>query len=152
MPGTMEHSATEAAQDKIDSYTVLTFNGSVPEKYQPFILSSWLQSLRYGNDFFKLIDPDAYFRTYSKVIQILFQRKNIVLKMAVLTEDDDNYLGFSISEGNTLHYTYVPRDYRKHGIATSLIPENIQNITHLTTIGMSIWSKKYSSAKFNPFL
>ena len=82
----------------------------------------------------------------------MLQRKKGILKVAVLTDDSDVTLGWSLSEPETLHYIFVASDYRKTGIGRSLLPKDIKNITHLTQIGLKIWNKLFKDAIFNPFL
>ncbi len=74
------------------------------------------------------------------------------MKLAVLTDDRDVVLGFSVSRGKVLDYVHVQKDLRKQGIGTALIPLGIDTITHLTKSALPIWGSKYGSWKFNPFI
>ena len=57
--------------------------------------------------------------------------------IAVLTDDYDVALGFSVSEGCKLHYVHVHKDMRKQGIARSLDSNfEVEVITHLTKMSM----------------
>lgn len=147
---------TEAAKQErsilTSSYSVLVYPADVlPESYRPVIFSKWLRSLRHGNDYFKLIDVESYWSTYSKYIDSLLHRGDTVVRLAVLTDDKDVVLGFSLTRGTILEFVYVHKDHRKVGIGTSLVPKSTTTITHLTKTALTIWGSKYSNWKFNPF-
>lgn len=137
----------------MSSYSILIYSGSDPaiKPYESMIYKDFLKTLRYGNDWYKEIFADAYYNTYQKVIFSLLNRPSTVIKLAVLTEDYDTCLGWSMTEGQTIHYVHVKRDFRKQGIGGELIPKNVEAVTHLTKIGKSIWKKSYRDAIFNPF-
>jgi len=134
------------------SYSVVPYLGKdIPETYRNMILAKWLRTLRFGNDFFRLIDSDSYFQTYQINIKNILSRPQCIVRLAVLTDDPDVCLGFSVSEPDTLHYCWAHKDARKIGIAKSLTQFPFSVITHVTTTGMMIWNKKCPSVKFNPF-
>ncbi len=117
-----------------------------------YIYSKWLRSLRYGNDFFRLSDPEHYWTAYQRFVGAILDNPETKLKMAVLSDDPDVILGFAVYRGTVLDYIYVHRDQRRQGIGKALLPEGIDTITHLTTTGLSIWgTNKYGNIKFNPF-
>jgi hypothetical protein len=116
------------------------------------IYSDFLRTLRFGNDWFKLIDSDAYYGAYHQVIDALLSRPHSCVKLAVLSDEPDTCLGWSMSESNMLHFIYVKGDARNKGIGRSILPKEFDTITHLTTIGLSVWNNKFPNAIFNPFL
>jgi hypothetical protein len=133
---------------KIISYTA----HKLPESYKPMIFSKWMRSLRYGNNYFEAIDSNVYYKTYQKYIQSILERPGAMVRLSTLSDDPDICLGWSISEGNTLHYIHVQWEQRNQGIGKSLLPPGIRQFTHLTKTGMKIWrDDKYSHAIFNPF-
>jgi GNAT superfamily N-acetyltransferase len=135
------------------TYSIIAYPAAkLPDTYRNMIFSKWLRSLRYGNDYYKLIDQEVYFTTYHIYIENLLSRPNAVVRLAALTEDQDVALGFSVARDNVLDYVHVQRDYRRTGIGTSLVPKGIDTITHLTKIGAGLWSLKLPQAKFNPFI
>lgn len=144
----------EQGSDGIEasSYSIISFPAAtLPLQYQNFVKAKWKRSLRHGNDYFKLSDSDSFFRAYERFINHLCARPDCVIRLAVLTEDRDVVLGFSISEGHTLHYVFVQYEQRNKGIARSLVPMRIDVITHLTKAGMNIWHSKLPDAVFDPF-
>lgn len=139
-------------EKKKNVYKVRAFLGKdVPEIYKNLIYARWLRTLRYGNEYFYLIDSDTYYKTYKAYIDQILQRPDTVVRLALLDEDEDIALGFSISEVRTLHYCHVQVDTRNQGVGTSLIPFKIETITHLTKHGLNWWNKSFPTAKFNPF-
>lgn len=146
---------SEAAQSEglvNASYTILKFDSTkLPEEYLGLIFAKWLKSLRYGNDMFRLIDVEAYYKSYHQFVGSILGRNGTLISVAVLTDDHDVALGFSVSRGNVLDYVYVDKYQRKLGIGRSLVPAGIDTITHVTKTGLTIWGSKAGHWKFNPF-
>lgn len=144
----------EARGDGVEAsfYSIIAFPGqSLPQQYQNMVLSKWLRSLKYGNDYFKLIESDTYFNMYQKYIKMILGRPNSVVRIAVLADDHDVALGWSVIEGSVLHYVHVQSEQRNKGIGKSLVPVKIDTLTNLTKTGMNIWHNKLPHAVFNPF-
>ena len=132
------------------SYSVLKYDGySLPEQYKALVYSKWLRSLRYGNEYFKLIDQESYFKVYHQFIEVLLAHHKTIVRLAVITDSPDTVLGFSVMWPGILHYVHVHADQRKQGIAKTLC-KDFKTITHITNDGLKIWGK-YPEVKFNPF-
>lgn len=141
-----------ATEQEVASYKVISFHGNeLPEQYVGLVYSKWMRSLRYGNDFFKMIDSDSYYEAYESYIRTTLNRPSSLVRLGVLADDDDVVLGFSVSRWPILDYIHVHRDFRRSGIGTHLVPTGIETITHITNTGLSIWGSKYGRVKFNPF-
>lgn len=137
----------------MSTYSVIAYPAKdLPKEYLPLIFSKWLRSLRYGNDYFKLIDPDIFYETYHKHLELILAKPCVTVRLAALTEDRDVVLGFSVSRGNILDYVHVHKDYRHLGIGRHLISPDIDTITHLTRTAVPIWANKFGHWKFNPFV
>jgi GNAT superfamily N-acetyltransferase len=137
----------------MSSYRIVEFAATdMPDAYENLVFSKWLRSLRFGNEFFKLIEPEAYYRAYSKYLFNVLENPETRLRFAVLSDDNDVVLGFSVFNGTVLYYVHVHADNRRLGIGKQLVPKDIDTITHLTKTGMTIWASKYPQWKFNPFL
>ncbi len=132
------------------TYSVLTFR-KLPEQYTGLVYSRWLKSLRYGNEYFKLIDNDVYFHVYHDYLTLLLNREGVEINIAVLSDDVDVVLGFSVKEAGVLHFVHVHKDQRKRGVGRTLAGQ-FTHFTHITTIAAQIWNSKYPNAKFNPFI
>lgn len=118
-----------------------------------FIFSTWLKGLRYGNDWFGLIQQDCYYKAYHAVIERILSAADV--KVACLKEDKDVILGYSVSrsiQGNVvLDFVFVKSAWRGIGIGRSLIPSSTVCVTHLTKVGRSMLEKR-PTVLFNPFL
>lgn len=117
------------------------------------IMSTWLNGLYYGNDWFRAIDKDTYFKKYHDIITSLLLKQNSKVKIACLNIDHEIIVGYSVfreeEKGNILDWIFVRPVWRKQGIAKVLLPSNIIATTHLTKTGRSIKPKDWI---FNPFL
>lgn len=141
------------------SYKIIDMKTAGPgfEQYKALVLATWLRGLRHGSEFFELTDPKTYYTVYSKVILGLLKRPDCRARLAVLSDEPDVVIGYSIFEGKTLHFIFVRRGGkgketgRRQGIGTSLYPQGVETFTHLTKIWKAIWKKKYKDLKFNPF-
>lgn len=148
----MGNQGLEKVTDGESTYSVLVFPGTgLPKHYEPMFLAQWKNSLRYGNEYFKLCDSKSFFENYSRYIETIINRKQTVIRVAVLSDDRDVALGWSCIEGNTLHYVCVQREQRNRGIAKLLVPVPIFRITHLTRPAIKIWRYKLRGAIFDPF-
>lgn len=137
---------------KESTYSVIAFPGySLPQQYQNMILSQWMRSLKHGNEYFKLADSDAFYEAYGKYIKSILGRASTTVRIAVLGDDRDVALGWSVVEGSALHFIRVQYEQRNRGIGRSLVPEGIDTITHLTKAGARIWPRCLPAAIFNPF-
>jgi hypothetical protein len=131
------------------SYSIFVYPGTaLPDAYRPMIYSKWLRSLRYGNPYFKMIAPKAYWSMYHAYITHILARSEI--RIAALTDDPDVSLGFSSSRPHILDYVHVHRDHRHCGIARKLIPSGVTMFTHITKTWELIWDK-HPEWEFNPF-
>lgn len=139
---------------QMSSYSVVILSGCDPmvRNYRPMIYSDWMKSLRFGNDWYKMIDSDAYYSIYEQIIDKLLCRENATVRLALMTDDLDLCCGWSLSEGSTLHYMFVKKDGRNQGIGTSLMPKDLTHVSHLTKIGQAIRKSKYPDVIFNPFI
>lgn len=134
----------------MSSYTVFQCPVEKLDPYRAMIFAKWLRSLRTGNDYFRLVHPEAFYVAYSRYIQAILNRSDVAILLAALTDDPDVVLGFSVSRGTVLEYVHVNKDFRRLGIGRMLVPDQIDTITHLTRTGLSIWGKT-SGIKFDPF-
>lgn len=141
------------------SYKILKFKASeTPLAFRNMIFGEFLRSLRFGNEYFKLIDAEPYFQVYHAYFSVLLNRPEALIKIAVLTDDDDVALGWSLTEPDKVHFVYVKKDYRhKPGnphnprIGSSLVSEPFSRFSHITKKAILLWPTKFPNAKFNPF-
>lgn len=135
-----------------ESYSIISFPGpDFPTRYQAAVFSKWLHSLRNGNDFFKATSANDYFIQYHQYIEKLLEKPSSLVKFAVLTDDHDIILGFSVSREDVLDYLFISPEQRGQKLSKALIPDGITTFTHLTKQWIPIWQAKYKDWKFNPF-
>lgn len=142
----------EAAQsEEMSAYVLITYDyDDLLPVHLNFIKSKWLRSLRYGNPYFRAIEPDDFYHCHSDVLNERLESSTV--KIAHLVDDKSIFLGFSVYDDDVLHYVYVYADQRLQGIATALIPKDTGTFTALTKTGETIWKNKYRNWRFNPYL
>lgn len=123
----------------------------LPRQYLNLVRSRWMRSYRHCNDYMKLVDADAYYNAYGVYVLHILNRPNTIVRVAVLGDDADVVLGFSVMENEVLHYVEVPKVYRKQGIGRNLVPGEVKWFSSLTKTGVRLWAEKAPHAKFNPF-
>lgn len=116
----------------------------------PFIFSTWLKGLRHGNDWFGLIDSDAYFKHYHEAIEHILADPKTQVKISCLRDDPEVILGYSVSSNTHYHFVFVKKSWRGIGIGRDLMQSTATTVTHLTKVGVSLL-KKHPGVKFNPF-
>ncbi len=137
MEGVVSKSAMVTLRDGIDSD-------------RSFIFASWLKGLRHGNDYFGLIQSDAYFKHYHRVIETILDDFEVTVRVACLKEDPDVILGYAVYKNDTLHWTHVKKAWRKIGLARDLVPPNITTVSNVTKVGISLL-RKHPNVSFNPY-
>jgi hypothetical protein len=138
-----------------DSYKIISFKGAqLPEQYHAMYFSKFLNTFKSGNSFFKRIEPKAYYTNYHPYIEGLLKRPDSIMNLAVLSDDEDVVLGWSLMGTECLHYIYLSPELRKKntGITKALITRPFKAFTHLTHTGMKLWDDLCPNAIFNPFL
>lgn len=138
----------------MDTYSILAYPAKeLPSQYTAMVFSKWLRSLRFGNPVFKAINSDDFYKDYHAYLENLLKKPDSIVRLAVLSDDLDVVLGFSVSREDVLDYIHVHKDQRKMGIAKLLMPTGVTTMTHLTKTAMEIWqtNSKYKHLKFNPF-
>lgn len=148
----MGNQTLESKADELEetSYKIISYPAiQLPSEYRNLIIGPFLNSLRYGNDLFKLIDKESYYLNYARYVEHLLQRPKAIVKLSVLS--DDTTLGWSLVEDKTVHYVWVKKELRRQGIAKSLLPKEFTTISHITNKGINIWINKFPHVRFDPF-
>lgn len=117
------------------------------ESDKSFIYSTWLRSQYYGNTWFKSIDKDIFFDNYKKIVEARLLSADVWV--SCLESDHDVVLGYSVSEGSTLHWVYVKRAWRRLGVAKELVTLPPTVVTSMTKIGKLVCPNE---STFNPFI
>lgn len=113
-----------------------------------FVLASMLRSLYYGNEFYNKIEKASFFKNYEVIVKQILDKSQTVV--AVLQEDEDVILGYSIGAPEVLHFVFVKQAWRKQGIAKKMFNlYNFTTVTHLTKVGDPI--RERIGLTFDPF-
>lgn len=123
------------------------------ESDKNFVLATFLRGLYYGDSWFSIIPKNIFMDHYKRLANALVNHPQIIIKVACLKEDPDVILGYSIlsSDLSTIHWVFVKSAWRNNGIARSLVPQQPNNVTHLSALG-KILLPKFKNVVFNPFL
>ena len=141
----MEKTEKTTAEELIPKKDLIAIRDAVAGD-QAFIFATFLKGLRFGNDYYKLIDQDSYFKNYHQILtQLLIRRQ---CKVACLKSDSDTILGYSIFSGTIVDWVFVKPAWRRIGIAKDLLPVGINTCTHLNKLCKSIKPPQWS---FDPF-
>lgn len=131
---------------------LITTRGYLPED-RSFVLACWLRGLYYGNSFFSEIPKDIFMKHYHSVLERFIDNPTVTITVACLQDDPQVILGYSVtrmSQGKkVLDWVFIKKAWRQIGIAKSLVPSDVQVVTHLTKVGKAI---KPSGITYNPFL
>lgn len=133
----------------LDKKDLIQVRGMYPDDWN-FIMATWLKGLRYGNDWFGLIEAPVYYENYQKIVEKTLQAPNTVIRVACLKDSPDVILGYSVCSGKTLHWIFCKRNWRGIGIAKSLVPDTITVVSHITDVGRIVL-KNHPTLSFNPF-
>lgn len=119
----------------------------------PFIYSTWLKGLRFGNDVFNLIEQESYFKNYHRALEVILTRPDTRIDVACLIDDPATILGYAVlGDSGILHYVHVKQAFRRFGIARRLCGQDIHRVTHVTHMGWAILKEKFPKAVFDPFI
>lgn len=119
-----------------------------------FILACWLRGLYYGNTFFSEIPKNIFMEHYHKILERFLDNPNVTITVACLKDDPEVILGYSVSRVSikgeaVLDWVFVKSAWRQIGIAKSLMPSNLQVVSHTTKLGRAL---KPSHVTYNPFV
>lgn len=115
------------------------------------IYATWLRSYEANSLRSKHIPRDVFFEEHHKVLDGIFDR-NPEVHLAVLPDDPDVVLGWSVTEPGLIHFVYVKPSFRKYGIATALL-QHVQRpfiYSHATYV-LRDMPKHVEGCTFNPY-
>ncbi len=116
-----------------------------------YIYSSWLQGLRYANDYFELIEKSAYFEHQHKLIEDILNDFEVTVRIACLREDPSVILAYAVYKNDRLDWVLVKSRWRGIGLARDLVPPGITSVSHVTKVGQSLL-RKHPTIRFNPYI
>lgn len=113
------------------------------------VFSTWLKSYHTSSLYSKNIPKDVFFAEHHGLIERILARDPVV-RLAVLPDDPEVVLGWSVSEPDAVHYVYVKPPFRRYGVATALLAHVNRpfTFTHYTYILRDL---KLDGCSFNPY-
>jgi len=145
--------SVENKSEVVSTESLIVRDGKEEDK--PFIFSSWLPSLYYGDSWFSHIPKDIFMKNYHDILEQILTRA--IIKVACLKSDPDIIVGYAIFSfaqpaSRCLEWTYVKAAWRGIGVAKMLVPASeINTVTHLNRVGVSILYN-HPNIVFNPFI
>jgi hypothetical protein len=131
---------------------LITTRNYMPED-RSFILACWLRGLYYGNTFFGEIPKSIFMEHYHKVLERFIDNPKVTITVSCLKDDPQVILGYSVTRVSAkgekvLDWVFVKTAWRQIGIAKSLVPSDLQVVSHVTKLGRIL---KPSHVTYNPF-
>jgi GNAT superfamily N-acetyltransferase len=116
------------------------------------IYATWLRSYEASSLAAKHVPRDLFFAEHHLVIDRVFSGQPTV-KLAVLPDEPDVVLGWSVSEPGVVHYVYVKPAFRRHGLAKALLAhfEEPFSYTHWTHPLRDLYPR-LERCVYNPYL
>lgn len=116
-----------------------------------FIFSTWLRGLKHANDYFELIENEAYFKHHHDLIETILDDFEVTVKIACLKEDPSVVLGYAVYKNTRLDWVFIKKSWRSIGLARDLIPPGITTVSHITKVGRALL-RKHPTVRFNPYI
>ena len=84
-----------------------------------FVRKAWRETFQYGSLAVDGADKAHYFDEMTRLFAAILPGASA--RIACDPADDDNRVGFACWTDDVLHYVYVMRDFRGHGLAPALL-------------------------------
>lgn len=121
-----------------------------PDTDKPFVMSTWIKGLYYGDSWFSLIPKDVFMSNYHPFLERLLDSPGVEVTVACLVEDPDVIVGYSVTTNTALHWVFCKKAWRRIGVARLLLPKTVSAVSHLTDLGRKLLPA-LPGAIFNPF-
>lgn len=129
----------------------------------PFILASWLNHYKNHSYFAKRIPREVFYSSHEKVVKRIMDKSEATILLAVDPAKDDGpevLLGFMAYEARDferpiVHFIYVKQDFRRMGIAASLVIRSDIDITKAVfthwTYDVDMIIRDHDGMTYNPY-
>ncbi len=126
----------------------------LPSEYA-FVLQSYSFGVsRYHREtrprWFKRAESRIHDETERRFREII-RRSPEAIQVAATKDDDDQLLGWIMSEGPILHYVYVKRAFRRHGVGGFLLASNSWGELRHTSFPWKPQSTLFSEVRYTGF-
>jgi len=119
----------------------------------PFIYATLLRSYRHASNFARKISNEVFYKYHHMFLDACLKRPNSKVLVAHPQGEPDVILGYLLTEGDVIHYTYVKKSFRQMGVAKALwqtLDKEKYTITHYTVD--ADWLVKKYNLEYNPYL
>jgi len=100
-----------------------------------FVLDTWRRSFE-GAPAVMNADKEHFIGEMNTLITRMLNRAGTIVRIACDADDEDTIIGFAALTGSELHYTYVRRDFRGHGIVPAMLAAHpVRSYTFRTQAG-----------------
>lgn len=118
-----------------------------------YIYSTWLNGFYFGSTRPKNpATKNTEFHFQNEVVKTILDNPNTFVAIACLRSEPDVIIGYSVFETKdnsvTLHWVFVKEAWRRLGVATMIVPKEVNEVTHLTKLAKAIKPHKWN---YNPF-
>jgi GNAT superfamily N-acetyltransferase len=115
------------------------------------VFATWLRSFQANSSFARPISREVFFPAHQLVLERLLARPNVEVHLAVWPDDPNVVFGWSVTEGDCVHYVYVKPDFRKAGLARALLAHRpFAQYSHHTYVLRDL-HPKIAHLTYNPY-
>jgi hypothetical protein len=146
---------TETESEAQDIATVVIRPASSSD--EAFIMATWLRSFRHGSMFARRLTNDVFFTNHHPIVTDILARSDTLV--AHLEADPDVIIGYLVTEGQTLHFAYVKKLFRRMRVLTQLLDESHfpadmdgVEVSHATFDWLEFMAPKFPGSRSNPYL
>ena len=143
MQGEAKHPVSQVTQ----ASTQFTIRPGQPADHA-FVYATWLRCYKHSSGFARRISDGVFYKFHHEAIRRILERG---AALRVCGPDTETILGYSVSEGGTLHFVYVKKPFRRCGIARSLLAPPPLLFTHWTK-DWDLMLPNYPDAQYCPYL
>lgn len=112
-----------------------------PEDDQAFIYTTWRNGIYYGIKDYQKEEPKRVFKELTSQIKKILEAATV--RIGCLESAPRVIIGYAVFRSKHLDWVYVKDAFRNKGIATFLVPPDIETVTPIITkIGQAILEKK----------
>lgn len=111
---------------------------------QKLVYASWRNAIwfdKHPGQTQQTEESDNYYKLATETINEYLRSTKTIVNMAVLQDNPDQIIGYSVMNQNVIIFCYVKLDYRRQGIATLLTKDFKTIVKPMTKIGKSIARK-----------
>lgn len=112
-----------------------------PKTDEPLIYATWRNGLWYGGKRDRALSAEFYANTTKKILDLIHDKRTQI-RIACLSNDPDQMIGYSFMRGTHIIWLYVKIDFRKQGVG-KLLTKGFESVSPVETkVGKAIVEQK----------